>query len=843
MPKAVASAVICAVLILALASQPLIPFMHMLSNGGRIQAYAQDSPDYLAYENSAHGIKMEYPADWERYDGVEQGEIVQIISPFENDDDLYRENFGIFFEGSPTGMDLEEYAGAVTDSYSSSFDDFELLNSSSLTLAGTPAYQFVFTARLDLDTGSIDIQSKQIIILKDARAYLFFYYSESGSYLEYLPLVDDILASVSLNPSSGPAVEQQDFVTFQSARGIKIQYPADWEKLEDPSMPGLVVRFVSPETNRLDYREEFVIYSERIPGVFTLDDYVRVSTEVLEESLATELNVLDSSNTNLGGNQAHRLVYSAAVNGTDNEIQAMILFTIKSGIAYTLSFVTSPDLYTGFTPTIEKMIESFTFVSTQTDNTGPEEYLAYDNSTYSIRTVKYPDNWIILEPLESNATEVTFYSPGYDASVSVGYFDFALPSVSLDEYTDFRVSELRKRVSLFNLISSNETTLAGEPASMIVYKGHLQLLGDKLFPYKLMEVYTISDGRAYTIAYGTFEELYPTYLPLAQNMLDSFEPDRTNAPKALVGIYDNSEIGLHIDLPENWTGLQKHESGITSVLVSAEDASLDSDYSSIQILLGSNADLNAYFQEGADYSVTCTSDRTFEVVNVAGAKALKFETVCDADEYAKYYTYYMQSTDKDVYIFYQAPNDSVYRANLEKFHESASSIRLASAVDLSDIDEYARYSGLESESFRVEVAGEEFEVKVATNSSITNFELVELEKKLSITLDGKDDTSGETYLEIGAILEGDYDVLIDGEVVNETDDRVKIIDDQTTNQTFISIMYTHSEHFITIIGTNVVPEFPAPVNLIASLVVLAVVVFVLIKSSKGRLWQAGVNPS
>jgi hypothetical protein len=472
-------------------------------------------------------------------------------------------------------------------------------------------------------------------------------------------------------------------------------------------------------------------------------------------------------------------------------------------------------------------------------DTEPARYISYVNSTHSIQIVKYPDNWILVEPADANVTEVAFYSPNYDASVSVGYFDVMLPAISSGEFGEYRVNELKKRVTLFSLVSSNATTLAGEPAHMIVYKGHLQLIGDKLFPYQLMEIYATSGGRVYAITYGTLEELFPTYLPLAQNMIDSFEPARADEPTVLVGTFDNLQLGLHVDLPEKWTGVHEQESGVTTVFATADDSSLDSDYSSMQIIFGTRADLDAHFAK-SDASVKCTSDRTIEVVRLEGAKALRYETLCDADEYAKYYTYFMPGKDQNLIIFYNAPTESVYRASLEKFHTSVASIQFAYALDVSDINEYARYSGLESQSFRVKVGGEDFDIPVATNSSITNFEFSEQDKKLSITLDGKDGTSGETYLEIGRILQGEYDVLIDGEVVNETDNRVQVVDDQTTNQTFISVTYTHSEHSVTIIGTNVVPEFPVPATLMASLAVVAVVVFVLTKANGSRM-RAGDN--
>src|SRR6185503_15765454 len=110
------------------------------------------------------------------------------------------------------------------------------------------------------------------------------------------------------------------------------------------------------------------------------------------------------------------------------------------------------------------------------------------------------------------------------------------------------------------------------------------------------------DGRVNVITYGTFEEHFPTYMPVVENMLNSFVPDLTNAPRVLVGTFDNVELGIHIDLPPKWKGIQKHDSGVTNVFIPADDASLDSDYAFMQIIFGSDADLDIYFEQNADTS-------------------------------------------------------------------------------------------------------------------------------------------------------------------------------------------------------------------------------------------------
>jgi hypothetical protein len=119
-----------------------------------------------------------------------------------------------------------------------------------------------------------------------------------------------------------------------------------------------------------------------------------------------------------------------------------------------------------------------------------------------------------------------------------------------------------------------------------------------------------------------------------------------------------------------------------------------------------------------------------------------------------------------------------------------------------------RFEVISPNAFAVNAEGKSFELNIASNSTVTNPELNQEEKKLSFQVEGQPGTNGVTQITIPKeLLSGQLTVSIDGKVVPpESSDVVTIAD--TEEGTTLEINYHHSEHVIAISGTYVVPEFP-----------------------------------
>jgi hypothetical protein len=79
----------------------------------------------------------------------------------------------------------------------------------------------------------------------------------------------------------------------------------------------------------------------------------------------------------------------------------------------------------------------------------------------------------------------------------------------------------------FQLIASNATTFAGNPAHRIVYSfTEPSIVTPSDFQFQSMNVWTIRGNKEYTISYSQPLEEYPTYLGVVQQLVESFEITR-----------------------------------------------------------------------------------------------------------------------------------------------------------------------------------------------------------------------------------------------------------------------------------------------------------------------------
>jgi hypothetical protein len=173
----------------------------------------------------------------------------------------------------------------------------------------------------------------------------------------------------------------------------------------------------------------------------------------------------------------------------------------------------------------------------------------YDNATYAIK-IQYPSDWKLVEGGDSGYHMLNviaeFLLPEqsnyYDANISASHNSLRL---SVENYSSFedeqqnniinnsnnkmdnqlqdigdnRIGSIGISCPGFDLRSYNRNaTLAGNPAYQIVLD-YTYLNNNK----KATEFWTVKDDRVYIINYVANEDVYDTYLPAVEKMINSFE--------------------------------------------------------------------------------------------------------------------------------------------------------------------------------------------------------------------------------------------------------------------------------------------------------------------------------
>jgi eukaryotic-like serine/threonine-protein kinase len=163
--------------------------------------------NFLTYENSTYGIRIQYPPDWEvdetddyPDDGVT--DIVQFLSPLQGRLD-YQESVFVSTEPLPQqDLTLSTYVDQLIDFKNETINGFELIESNTSSTLGSnnnTAYNMTY-----YETGDDGIQYRTVevgTIIGD-EVYYINYFAEVDKYSDYWQVVVKMINSFDVTPPS-----------------------------------------------------------------------------------------------------------------------------------------------------------------------------------------------------------------------------------------------------------------------------------------------------------------------------------------------------------------------------------------------------------------------------------------------------------------------------------------------------------------------------------------------------------------------------------------------------------------------------------------------------------------
>jgi hypothetical protein len=151
-------------------------------------------------------------------------------------------------------------------------------------------------------------------------------------------------------------------------------------------------------------------------------------------------------------------------------------------------------------------------------------FLPYANSTYGIK-LQYPSSWDKEEngTRQGTETDVVTFSPSAinsNASLDMTIDDISdEKGIALAQYASGSISDLKQSVKNFKLVGLNtNSVLAGLPA----YKSIYTYVGENTI-FKDMEIVAIKGDKAYILTYEAGMNEYDKYLPIIQELINSFQ--------------------------------------------------------------------------------------------------------------------------------------------------------------------------------------------------------------------------------------------------------------------------------------------------------------------------------
>ncbi len=173
--------------------------------------------------------------------------------------------------------------------------------------------------------------------------------------------VQEGLSRLSRLPSINEVPLDRTYVS--SDYHVKIQYPSSWER-EDPmqSTPPLtlVVMFLSRNDRSAAVRQNINLVVEDLPTEMTLAEYTKLGIE-MEQKFFGQFVLRQSSDIVLAGGayRAHRIIFSASLNGGDVMTFEQI-WMLKGRTAHVWTFADKAEVFEDHVRTFERMMDTLT---------------------------------------------------------------------------------------------------------------------------------------------------------------------------------------------------------------------------------------------------------------------------------------------------------------------------------------------------------------------------------------------------------------------------------------------------------------------------------------------------
>ena len=185
--------------------------------------------------------------------------------------------------------------------------------------------------------------------------------------------VELAFAQGHVHQKNGAAVNNgnNNLVTYENnAHGIKILYPAGWQKTEQLSANRFWVNFMSPfnSNNASAFPATVSVSVEVLNQNISNDATTQYVTAVLTSAKRSlpDFQIIESNpKSSISGNSAYKIVYTFLSQdpAVQAHFQSMNIWTVKDKKAYSVSYTELKPLYATYLPTVQKMIDSLEIVA------------------------------------------------------------------------------------------------------------------------------------------------------------------------------------------------------------------------------------------------------------------------------------------------------------------------------------------------------------------------------------------------------------------------------------------------------------------------------------------------
>lgn len=402
------------------------------SNIKPVMESSDTKPNYLIYENSTFGIRVEYPGNWSLYEegstvDNQTNSIAEFEAPCEGPNDGYSESLSISVRSvAGENATINDYLDDAIDYYKTIIKKFKIIESSNNSAIGaneSPAYKLVFAGLQESTNTNIKASVRGILV--NNKLYFIDYYAAAPKFSSYLPNIERMTDSIKFGSVyENPLIKvttKQHFIDYSDAfNGFSLKYSSDWELDRDPGSAVLAFKYPFG-----DFIAKIRVIKMPTTGFgSTLNRFVTNYADELGNTFSN-FHILSRTQSGLGSLDATQLVftYDAKFEG-DPKAKGKIMQTIavKGKNAYIVSFGTSSADYPYQLPAVQAMLNSFEFLPEPATISGK-----YVNQQIGLK-IDFPEGWSGHEVTQEGKI-LTFIFPQQEDKGTVSDKDIPLMAI------------------------------------------------------------------------------------------------------------------------------------------------------------------------------------------------------------------------------------------------------------------------------------------------------------------------------------------------------------------------------------------------------------------------------
>lgn len=309
------------------------------------------------------GLNISVPNDWNLSQTTQSiNEVATYFSPKQNPFDRFQENLMIKQGRYLQNVTPSRFMNTTLEGLKGLGHFHVIEREDNLTVSGLPANKMVYS----YDQNRYPYMAMQLSVFAGPAYLTFTYNTELGKYAEYLPVIQNTIASVKLDRQLlSPQIQNSTSVAFvDKSTRVSVQYPQNWTRAFDHYLTSIFAIYAPLQNASDTYYDNIRIMTQDIRNIgqsnFTVQKHITSLENYFKDNLKN-FHLLQNESTSLSSSPAYGITYNFTSNDMmKHKLQRIV--SLKGNMVYTIIYDSTENSFDRYLPIFKELLTSFKFI-------------------------------------------------------------------------------------------------------------------------------------------------------------------------------------------------------------------------------------------------------------------------------------------------------------------------------------------------------------------------------------------------------------------------------------------------------------------------------------------------